>query len=68
MTAWRKSSWSTSPDNNCVEVARSVDEVALRDSKDPDGPVLRFSLDAWIAFVAGVRAAEFDRSGLSTME
>lgn len=43
----------------CVEVAK-VDLVAVRDSKDPAGPVLLFTRAEWIDFVAGVKAGEFD--------
>lgn len=32
----------------------------VRDSKDPNGPVLTFSRDEWLAFIGGVRAGEFD--------
>ena len=55
---WRKSSHSGA--NGCVEVARSGDQIAVRDSKDPSGPVLLFTAHEWRAFVAGVRDAEFD--------
>lgn len=34
-------------------------EIALRDSKDPQGPVLRFTRQEWDAFVAGVGAGDF---------
>lgn len=44
---------------NCVEVA-FVEAVAVRDSKDPDGPVLWFTVDEWSAFIDGARAGEFD--------
>lgn len=49
--AWFKS--SVSSDNGaCVEVALAPDDlVAVRDSKDPDGPVLAFSTEAFAAFV-----------------
>ncbi len=58
---WRKSSHSGNNGGNCVEVARDLPGVvALRDSKDPDGPVLFFTPDEWRAFAAGVRAGEFD--------
>ncbi len=33
--------------------------VAIRDSKDPDGPALVFTADEWRAFVSGARAGEF---------
>ncbi|GAA4240219.1 hypothetical protein GCM10022254_64120 [Actinomadura meridiana] len=37
---WRKSSRSTSNGAECVELADAVGAVAVRDSKDPDGPIL----------------------------
>ncbi|MWA05764.1 DUF397 domain-containing protein [Actinomadura sp. LD22] len=36
--AWRKASRSTAQADNCVEVAGVPNVVALRDSKDPNGP------------------------------
>lgn len=60
---WRKCSYSGSGGGNCVEVAQVPDPaVALRDSKNPDGPQLVFTPDEWRAFVAGVKAGEFDLS------
>ncbi len=55
---WIKS--SRSGDNgNCVEVAfLGEGRVALRDSKDPHGPVLRFTPGEWSAFVEGVADGE----------
>ena len=58
--AWRKAEASQT-NGNCVEVAAIAGGgVAVRDSKDPDGPVLRFTAAEWAAFVAGVAAGEFD--------
>ncbi|MEU8119623.1 DUF397 domain-containing protein [Spirillospora sp. NPDC049024] len=37
---WRKASRSSNNGGNCVEVARVDEVVAVRDSKDPDGPKL----------------------------
>lgn len=37
---WRKSSRSASNGAECVELAALAGAVAVRDSKDPDGPVL----------------------------
>nr|MDT0661562.1 DUF397 domain-containing protein [Micromonospora sp. DSM 115978] len=48
---WRKSSHS-GDDTACVEFAPTPTGAAVRDSKDPDGPRLRFSSDAWTAFAA----------------
>ena len=57
--AWRKS--SRSQFNACVEVCFVGDDVPLRNSRDPDGPVLVFTAREWDAFVAGVKRGEFDR-------
>ena len=58
---WRKSSYSGTTGGNCVEVAQNLPgAVAMRDSKDPDGPKLAFGPDEWLAFTAGVKAGEFD--------
>lgn len=58
--AWIKSSLSFSH-SNCVEVAPLPDGgVGVRDSKDPGGPVLRFTPAEWKAFLGGVMAGEFD--------
>ncbi|MDX6394465.1 MAG: hypothetical protein QOJ73_5528 [Streptosporangiaceae bacterium] len=60
---WRKSSYSGDNGGACVEVARNLPgAVAVRDSKDPEGPKLVFTPDEWRAFAAGVRDGEFDPS------
>ncbi|MEU9114319.1 DUF397 domain-containing protein [Streptomyces sp. NPDC048483] len=47
---FRKSSYSN-PERECVEVATNIpDTVAIRDSKDPDGPILRLAPAAWARF------------------
>jgi hypothetical protein len=57
---WIKSSLSFS-NSNCVEVAGLPDdEIGVRDSKDVEGPVLRFTPGEWDAFLGGVRNGEFD--------
>ena len=58
--AWRKSSYSNANGGDCVEVADGfVNLVPVRDSKDPSGPALTFTADAWTAFVAEVKAGAF---------
>lgn len=44
-----------------MEVGGAVSVVALRDSKDPDGPVLAFDRAAFGALVADVQAGRYDR-------
>ena len=57
---WVKSSLSFS-NGNCVEVTELPGgSVGVRDSRDPGGPVLRFTSDEWRAFLGGVRNGEFD--------
>ncbi|MFL6073578.1 MAG: DUF397 domain-containing protein [Mycobacteriales bacterium] len=61
--AWHKSSLSGDNQPSCVEVAFDGDAVLVRDSKDRDGPVLRFTPDEWVAFLGGVRNGEFQLPG-----
>ncbi|MEU9276533.1 DUF397 domain-containing protein [Streptomyces sp. NPDC048341] len=56
---WVKSSYSGN-NGNCVEVAALPGGGrALRDSKDPSGPVLTFTRAEFRAFIAGARDGEF---------
>jgi hypothetical protein len=58
---WRKSSYSGGNGGGCVEVARNLPGiVAVRDSKDPDGPALAVSPAGWDAFVEGIKHGDFD--------
>jgi hypothetical protein len=52
---WRKSSYSGNGGGDCVEVATLPDALAVRDSKDKSGPVLRFGADAWRAFTETIK-------------
>ncbi|MGW7584000.1 DUF397 domain-containing protein [Kitasatospora sp. NPDC054768] len=57
---WRKSSYSNASGGDCVEVADGITGmVPVRDSKDPDGPALAFTAEAWRSFVAGIQAHDF---------
>ncbi len=53
---WVKSSYSGSQGSECVEVASLLNGTAVRDSKDENGPILRFTRDQWRTFVADVKA------------
>lgn len=44
----------------CVEVHIEASQVLVRDSKDPDGPILRFTTAEWKAFLDGASAGQFD--------
>ena len=60
---WVKSSLSFA-NGNCVEVANlSEGGVAVRNSRDPEGPDLRFTPDEWHAFLGGAQLGEFDSFG-----
>jgi hypothetical protein len=47
---WRKASYSGSNGGGCIEVASTKARVAIRDSKDPDGPKLTFTAEDWRQF------------------
>ena len=53
--SWRKSSYSGCNGGNCVQVADLRRTIAVRDSKDPDGPALFFTPAEWAAFTARVK-------------
>jgi hypothetical protein len=58
---WRKSTRSGSNGGECVEVADNLPGlVAVRDSKDPAGPVLIFGPAHWASFLAGTRSGVQD--------
>ncbi|MEV6682214.1 DUF397 domain-containing protein [Streptomyces erythrochromogenes] len=56
---WRKSSYSGANESQCVEVAPLAavgqDDIAVRDSKRPDGPIVQIGPGAFTAFVSYVR-------------
>jgi hypothetical protein len=57
--AWRKAQLSVA-NGACVQVARAGEMLAMRDSKDPDGPVLMYTPVEWHAFLDGAKKGEFD--------
>ncbi|RBQ19625.1 DUF397 domain-containing protein [Spongiactinospora rosea] len=62
---WRKSSRSGGITDNCVEVAHISETIAVRDSKDPNGPRLVFSASEWSTFVRDLKAGNLDPGRLS---
>ncbi|MFC4535974.1 DUF397 domain-containing protein [Sphaerisporangium dianthi] len=60
---WRSASQCNA--EHCVEVALTGGQIAVRDSKNPDGPVLLYTPSEWQAFLEGARNGEFDAQRLS---
>lgn len=60
---WRKSSRSSQFGGECVEVGTLPAVIAVRDSKDPDGPRLSFGVPEWRVFTRRAKASEFDLDG-----
>jgi hypothetical protein len=59
-TQWIRSSRCDNSGPNCVEVRRTNGTVVVRDSADPNGPILAFSPDEWRRFLDGARDGDFD--------
>lgn len=58
--SWRKSSLSYA-NGGCIEVATGPGEaIYVRDSKNPGGRILRFSLQDWNEFADSIRAGQVD--------
>jgi len=56
--AWRKSSFSQAQ-SECIEISESIPgTVPVRDSKDPEGPVLIFPAETFASFVAAVKSGQ----------
>jgi hypothetical protein len=57
--AWLKARASTN-NGECLEIASTAGKIAIRDSKDPDGPILVYTRGEFGAFLDGARNGEFD--------
>ncbi|MFF3436990.1 DUF397 domain-containing protein [Streptosporangium sp. NPDC002721] len=58
---WKKSSLSGGSGGNCVEVAGNLPgAVAVRDSKNPAGPVLVLASSGWHIFLDAVKSGHFN--------
>ncbi len=53
---WRKSTRSSTNGGACIEVATAPRTVAVRDSKDPNGPKLAFARGSWQEFTRHVKS------------
>ena len=61
---WVKSRRSGPTGGNCVEVAfMPGGQVAMRNSRHPDGPALVFTRAEWDAFLGGAQDGEFGNPG-----
>jgi len=59
--AWKKATASGA--GGCVEVARIDGDVAVRDSKHPDGDILTYAPEEWADFLAHLKAGRYDYFG-----
>ncbi|HUZ23181.1 MAG TPA: DUF397 domain-containing protein [Streptosporangiaceae bacterium] len=57
---WAKSSHSDPNGGNCVEARDTGHAVQVRDSKNPDGPVLTFAKAGWLAFTTEIKNSQRD--------
>ncbi|MGH3389692.1 MAG: DUF397 domain-containing protein [Actinomadura sp.] len=57
---WRKSSRSGQEGGTCVELADLTAAVAVRDSKNPDGPELLFSRREFGSLVERIKSGDLD--------
>jgi hypothetical protein len=54
--AWRKASYSADNGGHCIELATVPETVAIRDSKDPEGPKLLVNRDDFRRLTETIRA------------
>jgi hypothetical protein len=59
LLTWRKSTYSGDQGGNCLEIAETpATTIAVRDSKNPAGPILTIAPAAFVAFVSWTTTAE----------
>jgi len=59
---WIRSRRSGPTGGNCVEVAFLAEgQIAMRNSRHPQGPALIFTRSEWDAFLGGAKDGEFGR-------
>jgi hypothetical protein len=57
---WVKAEYSGA-NGQCIEIASAAGKIAIRDSKDPEGPILVYTSGEFKAFLQGAQNGEFDR-------
>ncbi|HEU4954465.1 MAG TPA: DUF397 domain-containing protein [Gemmatimonadales bacterium] len=57
---WRKATRTTNNGGACVELAAFSEAVAVRDSKDPEGPHLAFAPREWSSLLTRVKSGDLD--------
>jgi hypothetical protein len=58
--AWRKSSRSNAEGGECVEIAAAARGIAVRDSKNPRGPILAIDPGPWRTFLQVIKEGAHD--------
>ncbi|MFD0856920.1 DUF397 domain-containing protein [Actinomadura adrarensis] len=61
-TRWRKSSHSAGSGGDCVEIADITQGIAIRDSKDPQGPHLIIHTTAWHSLAREIKTGIHDQT------
>lgn len=56
--SWAKSSYSDEEGGACVEVSAHPTAIHIRDSKNPEGPILTVTTDTWSTFAAYAATAQ----------
>ncbi|MFC5188125.1 DUF397 domain-containing protein [Actinomadura harenae] len=59
---WRKSSRSAQANDQCVELADLAGVIAVRDSKDPNGPKLTLAPTTWHALALRIKGLDRDQA------
>jgi hypothetical protein len=59
-TPWIKAT-ASGGGQQCVEMRRSGQSIEVRDSKNPAGPVLTFTVGEWSAWLDGAKKGEYDQ-------
>lgn len=57
---WRKSSYTGQEGGTCVELAALPPAVGVRDSKDPDGPILQFPTNVMTELFSQIKTGHLD--------